>query len=39
MSEFFTKANDNYYCGKYEEAIINYKDLLKNSKSNDEKYV
>jgi len=39
MTEIFKIAIENFNDNKYEEAIINYKNVLQNSKSNDEKYI
>jgi len=39
MSETFNLANQQFKTSKFEDAIINYKNVLKNSKSNDEKYI
>jgi hypothetical protein len=39
MSETFNLANQQFKTSKFEDAIINYKSVLENSKSNDEKYI
>lgn len=39
MSEVFNLANQQFKSNNFEEAIINYKSVLQNSKSNDEKYI
>ena len=39
MTEIFKIAIENYNNNKYEEAIVNFKDVIQNSKSNDEKYI
>ena len=39
MTEIFKIAIENFNDNKYEEAIINYKNVLQNSKLNDEKYI
>jgi len=39
MTEIFKTAIENYKNNKFEEAIINFKNVLQNSKSNDEKYI
>ena len=36
---YFEKANIDYYNNNYESAIINYKNVIQNSDSNDEKYL